>query len=151
MPPSSGASRARTTALASAPARHASAVSLRSDVASTALVTAPPRSLRRAAEKTSSRSGAPNSRPPATDTAWPIPLELIAIAGPVLAAPASSGNGASKVEARSRRAKVREAPPASCRNATQAYERSYSMSTSGESAEPPAGVASCGSADSVVP
>ena len=90
--------------------------------------------------------------PPATDTPWPVPLELIAIAGPALALPPSSGYGASNVDARSRRATLCDAPPMSCRNATHAYERSYSTSTSAESAAPPSPAdASCGSADSVVP
>ena len=80
--PLSGASRPRTTALVSLPARHAIAVSWRSDVATAALVTPPVRSLRAAALNTSPRSGAPSSVPPATDTPWPVPLELIAIAGP---------------------------------------------------------------------
>jgi hypothetical protein len=42
------------------------------------------------------------------------------MSGPLLATPASSGNGLWKLDARSCRAKVRETPPTSCRNATHA-------------------------------
>ena len=86
-----------------------------------------------------------------------MPLPAKSIRGLLLVTPPSIANGSSNSEPRSRRATVRERPPASWRNATQANEPSSSMSMSGESALPAgwpsklSSVRSCGKEDGVRP